>query len=317
MKISRWICRALFTFIIFSTPLKADPNIGVNETASSKHSRHLTLAIDEHAKLARSALDKELWSEAQSQYQIILRATKEGKLFAEALYNLAWANYKLGLYEEANTLLSDYLKELPRDERYDDIVELKFRLAQKFELGARRRIFGWSFMPRWLSGRDIALEIYEEVAQALPRSELAGKALLARSNMFIKNKRYNEARVALEQVITDFDRNPIALEAFEKLSKLYLREMETTSRSEELLELAKINEQKLAKRFPNANLEQVKTAIAKMRELYAQSLLDTAYLYHKKGKLEAAKLYLGRLKALYSDTQAGRKAEKIEKKGQF
>ena len=159
-------------------------------------------------------------------------------------------------------------------------------------------------MPRILSAKELAAEIYDEIAVGLPRTDLAARALLSKAAMQRKDRHYTLSSNALQQVISDFGRHPLCLQAFEDQAQTYLEEMQTTCRNEELLELARLNIQKMKSRFPGADLSHVEACLAGMRELYAQSLVDAAKLYKRKGKKQASELYEHRLEKLYGNTKA-------------
>lgn len=275
------------------------------------------LSLDEHLNLARSALQNQQWSLAEHHFQIILHASTEADTYSEAILGCSQSEYHLQKYEEANTHLDTYVKELQRDQRYRAVMELKYQIAQAFREGAKRRLFGWSSMPKILSGKDIALQIYDEIAAALPRSDLAAQSLLAKAQMLRRTRQFSLSSQAFQQLISEFDRHPLVLQAFQEQARNYLVEMRTTSRNEELLELARINRQKMATRFPNADFVRIDADIQTMRELYAQSLFESAQLYDKKGKKEASQLYLGRLMRLYGDTKVAPQAQQAIDRGHF
>lgn len=300
-----------FAFIFFqvNAPLFGEYQEYQGKWVTSRYTPYLPLS--EHMELARGRVAEGQWRLALSQLVIITHAKAPQDLMSEALFSSALCEYHLKMYEEANDDLTLYLNEFTRDQRYNDIFDLKFKIASAFADGARRHLFGWRPMPKILSAKNLAVDIFDEVAVALPRSDLAAQALLEKGKILRKLRKFNPSNQAFSQIVTEFDRHPLVLQSFEELSYNYFVEMETTSRSEELLELAKINRQKMQTRFPNADGVALDEKIHDMRELYAQGLLDLSVLYKKKGHKEAAFLYLGRLSALYSDTASGKVAIEV------
>ncbi len=272
------------------------------------------LSLEEHLKIAQEALEQEDYAAALKHFQIVIHNYDEHEMGLAAIYSAGVCQLHLGQYEESNQLFNQYLRESERNRYFEPIMAMKFEIAEKFRKGAKRRPFGSANLPRILSGKELASSIYDEIAIGLPRSDLAAQALLSKATMLRAQRHYTLSSQALQQIIADFGNHPLCLQAFEDQAKTYLEEMSTTSRNEELLELAQLNIQKMKIRFPGADLSHVEACLKGMRELYAQSLYEAASLYKRKGKKEASALYEQRLMRLYVDTESAKKLKEASKK---
>lgn len=271
------------------------------------------LSLDKHLELAQQALEQERYRDALKHFQILTHSDADRDSMLAAIYGEACCLFHLGDYEESDAMFDRYLRESERNRWFEPIMLMKFEIAEKFRQGVKRRPFGSPNLPRVLSAYDLAGEIYDEIAVGLPRSDIAARALLAKAAMLRAQRHYTLSSQALGQVIADFGRHPLCLQAFEDQAQTYLEEMKTTSRNEELLELARLNIQKMKTRFPGADFINVEACLAGMRELYAQSLYDAAVLYRRKGHKRACELYEHRLLRLYSDTKAAQMLQVAKK----
>jgi outer membrane protein assembly factor BamD (BamD/ComL family) len=270
------------------------------------------LSIEKHLELGQNALEHKLYPQAVKHFEIVSHSDADRSLVLSAVFGQANAFFYMDDYEESDALFDRYLRESERNRFFETIMSMKFEIAEKFRLGAKRRPFGYSSFPRILSGKDIAIKIYDEIVVGLPRSDLAARAFLAKAQLYRDQREYVLSTQALQQVIADFGKHPLCLQAFEDQAQSYLLEMKTSSRNEELLELARLNIQKLKTRFPGADLSAVETCFTGMKELYAQSLCDAALLYKHKGHKEAYELYKHRLLKLYPDTNAAQILKKSQ-----
>lgn len=272
------------------------------------------MSLDKHLELAKQCQEQQDWLRALNHYEIVLHHSAQRAAHLEALYGTAFCRYNLGDYENANISANTYLKEADRNQLLMPLMEMKFQIAEKFKAGAKRRPFSWSVMPKILSAKELAAQIYDEVAVAAARTDLAAQALLSKAFLLRRQKQFSHSNQALQQIINDFDKQPYVLQAFGEIARNYLLEMRTSSKSEEFLELARINRQKMLMRFPNADTVDFDRSFQAMRELYAMSLIEAAELYRKKGQASACKLYIGRVTSLYSDTRAALQAQQTLQK---
>ncbi|MBS0655612.1 MAG: outer membrane protein assembly factor BamD, partial [Verrucomicrobia bacterium] len=137
-----------------------------------------TLSVEEHYKLGIEALQKKDWPEAVHQFRVVtinFPLTSWGK---ESFYFLGVAYYHVDDKELANRNLSIYLSEEQNPQYYEETFRYKLAIADAFKDGARRHLFGYEKLPKWLPAKELAVNIYDEIAASLPSNDVAAKALL-------------------------------------------------------------------------------------------------------------------------------------------
>src|SRR5579862_8164511 len=78
----------------------------------------------------------------------------------EAIYYEAYSQFQMKEYELANQKFSEYLKKVATMQHFEEAIQYKFQIAEKFRTGTRAHVFGWKRLPRWTSSIEQAYEIY-------------------------------------------------------------------------------------------------------------------------------------------------------------
>lgn len=243
----------------------------------------------------------------------------ESPFNAEAYYYKGVAYYQLGDYDLANHAFSEYLRNETTPKFFEDAIEYKFQIAEKFYEGARRHFLGFEKLPKIIPARDEALEIYEEIITTLPRHDLTARSLYKKGCLLYEFNDYKESVESFQVLIRRFPRHYLAPEGFLGIQKVYLKQAQQEFPDPDILELAAINLQKFKEGFPGeGRLEDAAKMLSQMEDCFAEELFDTGFFYEKTHKLDAAAIYYTNLIAQYPHSTYAQKAqrhlEKIERR---
>lgn len=226
------------------------------------------------------AFDAENWKEAGNNFAYVGDSYPFVPYCQEAYFYAGWAYYEAKEYDIANHYFSAYLKHQTSPKFFQETIEYKFVIAEHFRCGAKKHLFCTSTLPKWISGEDLALEIYDEVIAAVPSSELAAKALFYKGNLLWAMKEFDEGTEAFQTLIRRFPKNELAPQCYVLIAKLYIDQTRHEYLNSDLLAFADINLKKFRQDFPrDERIEEVEGHVLQIKEIYAKGLCDIAQFY--------------------------------------
>ena len=251
-----------------------------------------TMPAQDHFAVGLEAIQAQDWSMAAMQFNIVavnFPATNYGK---EAFFYLGAAYFYLKEYDFANEAFSRYLTVHTGPEFFQEAVEYKFCIAICLAKGEKRRCFGKKQLPKWACGKQMALQIYDEVIAAMPCQEIAARALVSKGRLLWKLKEYRGAVESFNLVIRRFPKHPLAPDSYVIISQIYLEQCCNEPRNPDILPLAQINMRRFARDFPREErLCEVESNLASLMEINARGLYHTGQFYERTEKCEAAVIY--------------------------
>lgn len=239
------------------------------------------------------AFESQQWRTAASAFQAVVQGALSSELGQEALFYLGVSQFYQEEYDLANRTLSRYLALAGAEQtHFQQVIGYKFAIAEKLREGERCRLFGWKGAPKWSSGSDLALKIYEEVLAAMPGSELSASALLGKGALLRTAKEYPESIEAYQLLVRRFPKSPQAIEAHLSILEVYLEESQEEFQSPDLLELARLALARFTQDFPKEErLAQGQQLVASMEEHLAKGWYETGRFYERISQPEASKIY--------------------------
>ena len=171
-----------------------------------------TLSVQEHYSLAKQALELKNWPELIRQSQIIVKNFPGTDFAWDCYFYLGEAYFHLRELDFANANFSTYLKQLA-PKFFEQSIEYKFQIAQLFEKGDKKPLFGLEGMPKWVPAYEEAIAIYEEVIMALPQHDLAVQAMLGKGNLLFKEGEFKESIETFQTLIRRFPKHPLACDS--------------------------------------------------------------------------------------------------------
>jgi|JI9StandDraft_1071089.scaffolds.fasta_scaffold22057_5 outer membrane assembly lipoprotein YfiO len=222
-------------------------------------------------------------------------------------------------YDLANEYFSMFLAKHATPKFFEEAVVYKYKIAEKFETGAKKHIFGSEKLPKWVAAWEEAYTLYDEVINTLPRHEIAASALFHKGSMLWKEAKYKESVDAFQMLIRRFSKHPLAPESYLLIGEVYLEESEREFPDRDLLEQARLNYKKFTLDFPGEKrLAEGSAKLRSMVDRYARDLWESASFFEKKGKVASAVLYYQSIVQKYPESQYAEEAlkslEKLKQK---
>lgn len=258
--------------------------IDVNEAA--------TMSAQEHFLAGSKAYEEHDWEESAKHFCIITSNFPTSPYAQEGYYFLGVSYYFLEEYDFANNAFSEYLTVQSNPRYFESTVEFKFCIADQLNAGAKRRILGTKKLPKWGGGENLALEIYDEVIAAVPCSDLAAKALIAKAGLQWRMRNYRPAIESLQMVIRRFPKYEQTPDCYVYIGKIFLEQSRYEFQNSDILAFAHINLKKFERDFPREErLCEAREDVMAIKEIYANGLYDTGQFYERKCELGAATIY--------------------------
>lgn len=262
-----------------------------------------TLTAQEHYNKGVEALNAQHWEEAANQFNILVLNYPQSIYGQEGNFFLAVCYYRKGELESANESFNAYLKSQSNPRYFLETIEHKFAIAERFRCGAKRCCFGYKVLPKWASGYDLAIEIYNEVSTALPHDDIAAKALFSKANLLWSQEQYRECVEAFKMVIRRFPKHELAPESYLSINQVFLQQSRIEFQNPDILDLALINLRKFKIHFPNdERVVEAEKDARTIEETYARGLFNTGDFYQRTAKPNAAIIYYRKAMVQFPDT---------------
>ncbi len=263
-----------------------------------------TLSVQESFELVMEAYENKNWKGLETQSALLIKDYPSTAFGLEARYFLGTAYFNLKEYEAANEQFSLYLKSQATPKHFEDAIQYKFSIAELYKAGEKKHLLGFESMPKWMPARQDAIKIYEEVIAALPHHELGAKALFGKAVVLFKQQEYKSSIETYQTLIRRFSKHQLAAESYVGIGEIYLTQCSQEYPDPDFLDLAQINLNKFKVDFPSdENIAHLETKLIGMKEVYAQSLYETAQFYERTKKPHASLIYYTQLIAKYPETK--------------
>lgn len=251
-----------------------------------------TLPVQEHFKIGTEAMEQCNWKEAARHFKIVSVNFSTSPFGQDASYYLGICNYNMGEYDFANDAFSHYLKIQTNPKFFQDSIEYKLAIANHFRHGAKRHFFGTKQLPKWASGKTLAVKIYDEVIFALPSHEIAAKALYAKGCLLWELNEYRDSIDAFQLIIKRFPKHELAPESYVKIMKIYRDQCQYEFQNPDILAFAQINLRRFKLQFPGEErLCEAENDVLEIKEIYAKGLYETGQFYERICKPQASVIY--------------------------
>lgn len=260
-------------------------------------------SAEEHYNLGVEALSCQDFREAAKQFRIVAKCFPTSSYGQDANYFLGVSYFELAEFDLANMALSDYIKAKSHPQYFIEAIEYKFRIAEAFKAGAKRRIWGTKQLPKWASGEAMGIQIYDEVIAALPSHDLAAKALYAKGNMKWQMREYRDSIEAFQLLARRFPKHELCPEAYLCINRVYLDQSRKEFQNPDILAFAELNLKRFKQQFPREErLCQAESDVLAIKEVYARGLYETGEFYERVGKSQASVIYYQNTVQRFPDT---------------
>lgn len=233
----------------------------------------------------------ENWRKASNEFEKLIYFFPASETAAEASFYLGICYYEMNELDFANTEFSAYLKTTSHPEFFEQAIFYKYWIAEKLKT-SKRRPFKYRYLPKWLPGQSLALEVYDEIVMTVPNHELAVCALFSKAELLQKMREYRESIETYQTLIRRFPRHELTPDSYLRISQAYYQLSQIEFQNPDLLGLAELNARKFKEDFPRD--ERVETAekySLLITEVYAQGLCSVGQFYERTHHPEAAAIY--------------------------
>lgn len=269
-----------------------------------------TLPVQEHFELGTKALEKSDWKEASKQFRIVTGNFPRSNYAQDAFFYLGVAEFNLEEYDFANEAFSDYINAKNNPKHFQEAIEYKFKIAQNLATGSRRRLLGTRRLPKWASGRTLALKIYDEVIASLSSHELAAQAIFAKGYLHWELQHYRPAIEDFQLLIKRFPKNELVPDAYVNISHIYLEMSSTELQNPDILNFAEMNLRKFRNAFPrDERIAAAEQDLEDIKETYAFGLYETGKFYERTSKPGASVIYYKNTLKQFPDTEVAKSAQ--------
>ncbi len=274
-----------------------------------------TLPVQEHFELGLKAIDQSDWKEASKQFRIVTGNFPKSTYAQDAFFYLGVAEFNLEEYDFSNEAFSSYIESKNNPKHFQEAIEYKFKIAQNLASGSKRRLLGTRRLPKWASGRTLALKIYDEVIASLSSHEIAAQALFAKGNLHWELEMYRPAIEDFQLIIKRFPKNELAPDAYVNISHIYLEMSSQELQNPDILNFAEMNLKKFRTAFPREErIAEVEQDLDDIKETYAMGLFETGKFYERTSKPTASLIYYNNTVKHFPDTDVAKTAkDKVQK----
>jgi outer membrane protein assembly factor BamD (BamD/ComL family) len=282
----------LLTAILFSSVYATDYN-------------RFNLSVQESYSNATKALQDKRWDDVIYFSSIINKNFADSSFAKDAIFYQGVAYYNIREYEMADKFFSSYLKDQVNQKYFQDIITYKFEIAEKFFAGEKKHLFGVKKLPRLFKAKDEALALYEEVIQAMPRSDMATQSLYAKGLILSGFEEWDDGIETLNQLITSFPKHELSSHAFLHMQKIYLNKASPKQQDSDLLDMAELNLQRFELAFPvDDKLDEAKEVFNQMKEKYATGLFEIGQFFERTKKINASVIYYSKIISAFPSTKS-------------
>ncbi len=243
------------------------------------------------------------WKWAQFYGTQLLSAYPNFPLVSETRYLVAESFFYDQEYEHANRYFSEYLSNENNPKYFEKTIHYKFEIAKAFGAGARKHLLGQKVMPKWLSAKDEALAIYDEIITTFPRSDVAVQALYYKANLLRDTKEFKASVETYQTLIRRFAKHPLAPESYLQITETYLHQSQSQFPDPASLDLAAINLRRFREDFPgDPRVAEMEQTLIRINDTFAKDLFEIAKYYERVKKPKAAAIYYCSILLRYPET---------------
>ena len=244
---------------------------------------HYNRGVDEYNHLN--------WRNACDEFERVVRFFPEDKIAAQASFYLGVSYFERGELDFANCEFSAYLQTSEQPEYFEETLQYKFCIAEKLKYG-KRRPFTVRYLPKWMTGQDLSLQIYDEIIAAVPNHPLAIQSLFHKALLLQKMREYRASIEAYQLFIRRFPKNELTPQSYLNISQAYYQLSQLEFQNPDLLALADVNVKKFAESFPrDCKVAQAAHYSSLIKEVYAKGLCSVGQFYERTHHPDAAAIY--------------------------
>lgn len=241
-------------------------------------------------EVAQQAFDEKNYDLAMKAAQRTVRNWPLSDYAPQAQYLVGRCYEAEGKDQVAFKHYQQLLEKYPKIDKYDEVLQRQFEIANRFLGGQWGRL--WGYIPVPFSMERTA-EMYEKVVKNGPYSEVGPKAQMNVGEARERQKDYPEAVRAYERAADRYaDREAVASEAMYKAGMAYLKEARTAEYDQSVASKSIATFSDFATLHPDdKRVPDAQKRIESLRTEQSRGAFETAKFYEKRKKWRAAVIY--------------------------
>jgi outer membrane protein assembly factor BamD len=227
------------------------------------------------------------YKQAMVAYYALTRKFPRSGAAQDAQIKAAEMAVRAGDYDRAYALYNEYQTKYPKGDDFDQALEGMFDVGQKFLAGAPRRVMGVKTFPSMVR----AQQIFESIVKVAPFSKWAPLAQFYAGQALEKQRQWDEAIAAYEEVISRYPTDPTAADAQYQIGYVYLVQSRTAYDKAAADKAQEAFEDFLAKYPTSEKAAQAQDDIKTLQNKENSNSVEIAKYYDKKKDYKAAVIY--------------------------
>lgn len=238
----------------------------------------------------------------------LLREHPDAPQAEEAMHLAGRAAMQRGRYYDAYEWFERQLRSYPDGQLADRALVREMEIAEAFLQGRKRVVLGFLRLPARAEG----VEILRRVAEHAPGSELADRALLRIGDYHFERGEYVQAVDAYDEYRVLFGQGERASHAALQAARAVFRSFKGLAWDVTPLVEAEQRLRAFRQRWPlRAREADVGALLARIDQLRAEKLLQTAGFYRRVSRPRAARFYCRQVARAYPDSDAADRARAV------
>jgi len=265
---------------------------------------------------AKSFFDNNKFEDAKREFRKLIKAYPKSAEAAESQYYLGLTEEKQGKLYEAFQAYQLVIDKYPFSERIQEIIELEYKIGEKFMAGEKRKALGVD-----LPVENPAIEIFGKVVENSTYGPLAPKAQYKLGLVLEGLMRYYEAEEEFNKVVSRYPDSEWASAAKFQIATCRARLSKGAAYDQGAMQDAKEKFENFVREHPDAILSlDAQKNIEQIREKEAQASYDIAVFYEKQKAIDSARIYYNDVINNYTNSpwakQAAEKLQMMERKNE-
>ena len=247
---------------------------------------------------AKSFFDNAKFEDANREFHKLLKAFPKSAEAAESQYYLGLAEEKQGKFYEAYQAYQLVIDKYPFSERIQEIIELEYKIAEKFMAGEKRKALGVT-----LPVDNPAIEIFGKVVENSTYGPLAPKAQYKLGLVLKGLMRYYEAEEEFNKVVSRYPESEWSAAAKFQIASCRASLSKGFAYDQGSAQEAKEKFEEFVKEHPDAVLSlDAEKNIAQIREKEAEASYNIAVFYEKQKAFDSARIYYNNIVNNYAQS---------------
>ena len=247
----------------------------------------------------RAELSAKDYRSASRDFKSFIKNYPASRNREEAMWLRAAALWGLEDYMSAFDQYEDLIKNYAGSPHYHDALLKEIEIADLYFGPTRRKVLGIPLT----SGDTEAVEILRKVYEHQPTGDLANAVVQKIADYYWSKEKWADAEDYYDKYCREYPNGPAARTAELRRAKCALERCRGSRYDTTCLQLAYDRLRQFKQKFPeDAEREGVSAQLAKIREMQAEALYETAINYYRTGRPLAAAFYIERLQQKFADT---------------